>query len=117
MVSAVALCLQLVARTRPVKRLFAKLSKTNVAAEGADDIEATGSGVQPSTHIAKLGGPVIYLFKVLRLLSTLALLGLSITSLIFNDREENFEYSFDSRWVAFGFIGTYVCKPPHSSQI
>ena len=112
MVSAVALCLQLVARARPVKRLLAKFSKSKVAAEGADDIEAAGSGGQPSTLVAKLGGPVIYSFKVLRFLSTLTLLGLSITTLILNDREENFEYSFDSRWVAFGFIGTYVRHPP-----
>ncbi|KAI1795060.1 hypothetical protein LXA43DRAFT_1080347 [Ganoderma leucocontextum] len=106
--SALVLCLQLVARARPLKRLFAKFSKSDIAAEGADDIEATGSGVHPSTHVAKLGGPVIYGFKVLRLLSTLALLGLSITSLVLNERDENFEYSFDSRWIAFGFIGTYA---------
>ena len=112
MVSAVVLSLQLVARARPIKRLFAKFSKSNVSPEGVDDIEATGSAAQPLTHVAKLGGPVIYFFKVLRLLSTLALLGLSITSLILNDREENFEYSFDSRWIAFGFIGTYVREPP-----
>ena len=117
MLSVVALSLQLVVRARPVKRLLARFSKANAETDDLDDIEATGSGSQPSTHVARLGGPVIYLFKVLRLLSTLALLGLAITSLILNGREENFEYSFDSRWIAFGFIGTYVRTPPCLSDL
>ncbi|TBU53541.1 hypothetical protein BD310DRAFT_937787 [Dichomitus squalens] len=107
-VSAFVLALQLTARATPVRRILARLSKSDVEGDGTDDIEATGSDGQPLSHVAKLGGPVIYGFKVVRFLSTLTLLGLSIATPILNDRNDDSEYSFDPRWVAFGFIGTYA---------
>ena len=110
--SALVLALQLVARATPMRRLLAKLPKSDAGRANADDIEATGSDGQPLSRVAKLGGPIIYGFKVVRFLSSLTLLGLSIATLIINDRNDDFEYSFDSRWAELGFIGTYVCLPP-----
>ncbi|TBU23091.1 hypothetical protein BD311DRAFT_811015 [Dichomitus squalens] len=107
-VSAFVLTLQLIACSTPVRKILARISKADIDGDGADDIKATGSNGQPRSHVAKLGGPVIYGFKVVRFLSTLAPLGLSIATLILSDRNDDSEYSFDSRWVSFGLIGTYT---------
>lgn len=91
-----------------MQRLLAKTVNSVVSSKAGDDLEATGSNEQQVSHVARHGGPVIFAHKVVRLLSTLTLLALSIAGVVLNDRGDNIEFSFDSRWVASGLIGTYV---------
>ncbi|KAI0758154.1 multidrug resistance-associated ABC transporter [Fomes fomentarius] len=106
--SALLLSLQLLFRSTPVQRLLGKVINSDVSSKAGDDLEATGSNEQQVSHVARHGGPVIFAHKVVRLLSTLTLLALSIAGAVLNDREDNLGFSFDSRWVAFGLIGTYA---------
>ncbi|KAL1937768.1 hypothetical protein VTO73DRAFT_12921 [Trametes versicolor] len=106
--SAALLSLQLISRAPPVQRLYAKLTGAEASAKQGEDVEAAGNSGERPSHITQLGGPVIFAFKVSRLLSSVALLALSITSLAINGDEDDDEYFHDSRWVAFGLIGAYV---------
>ncbi|KAI0650859.1 multidrug resistance-associated ABC transporter [Trametes meyenii] len=108
-VSALVLSLQLISRTPPVQRLYARLTGSEVPAKEGDDVEVAGSDGPRPSHITRLGGPVIFSFKVARLLLSLALLGLSIASITLNGSDDDDEaYSLNTRWVAFGIIGTYA---------
>lgn len=108
--SALVLSLQLLFRAAPVQKFLAKLTNAETHAKSDEDIESSGTDGQSSSHIARLGGPVIFSFKVVRLLSCLTLFALSIAKLIVDDGKDDSRLSLDidSRWVAFGFIGTYV---------
>lgn len=106
--SALVLSVQLVARTTPVQRLFAKITKSDAPAKVDDDLEATGASSQPMSHVQQLGGPVIFGFKIVRLLCTLTLLALSVAGLFLHDATDTVDVSFDARWVVFGLIATYV---------
>ena len=107
--SALVLSLQFISLAPPVKRLHAKLTKSEVSSRPGEDVEAVGADGQRPSHIARLGGPVIFAFKTARLLCTLALLALSIASLAVNGTDDSSEDSYNPRWIAFGIIGTYVC--------
>lgn len=109
--SVVLLSLQLIARAPPVQRIYAKLTRTDLPAKQGEDVEATGNPTERPSHVARLGGPVIFAFKVSRLLCSVALLALSITSLAISGTQGDDEYSHNSRWVAFGLVGTYVRSP------
>ncbi|KAI0750650.1 hypothetical protein C8Q80DRAFT_1097969 [Daedaleopsis nitida] len=108
--SALVLSLQLLLRAAPVQKVFAKLTKSAANVKSDEDLESSGTAGQSPSHIARLGGPVIFSFKVIRLLSCFTLLALSIAHLIVNDRKDDSRLALDidSRWVAFGFIGTYA---------
>ena len=106
--SAFLLSLQLFFRSAPVQKLYARITRSDASKTTGDDLEASGSGEQQVSHVARHGGPVIFAFKVVRLLSTLTLLALSIAGAILNEGQDDLDFSFDSRWVAFGLIGTYV---------
>ncbi|KAI0329604.1 multidrug resistance-associated ABC transporter [Cubamyces sp. BRFM 1775] len=106
--SALVLSLQFICLAPPVKRLHAKLTKSEVSSTTSEDVEAAGVDGQRPSHIARLGGPVIFAFKAARLLCTLALLALSIASLAINGADDSSEDSYNPRWIAFGIIGTYA---------
>ncbi|RPD81341.1 multidrug resistance-associated ABC transporter [Lentinus tigrinus ALCF2SS1-7] len=106
--SALVLSLQLVARTSSVQRLFAKITKSDAPTKADDDLEATGASTQSLSHVEQLGGPVIFGFKVVRLLCTLSLLALSVAGLFLHDAGDTVDVSFDARWVVFGLIATYA---------
>ncbi|KAI0774725.1 multidrug resistance-associated ABC transporter [Trametes elegans] len=107
-VSALILSLQLISRAPLVQRLRAKLTGSDALAKTGEDLEAVGNDGEVPSHVVQLGGPVIFGFKLARLLFTLALLALSIASLAVNGAEDDSEYSYNSRWVAFGLVGTYA---------
>ncbi|KAI0677672.1 hypothetical protein C8Q78DRAFT_1003851 [Trametes maxima] len=107
-VSALILSLQLVSRAPPVQRLYARLTGSEIPAKDGDDVEVAGSDRRRPSHIIRLGGPVIFSFKAARLLSSLALLALSIASLTLNGADDDEESSLNPHWVAFGIIGTYA---------
>ncbi|KAI0371499.1 multidrug resistance-associated ABC transporter [Pilatotrama ljubarskyi] len=104
-VSAFVLSLQLVLRAPPIRRLYSRLTGADVSESQRDDIEAVGNDGERPSHVARLGGPVIFAFKVTRLLCSLALLGLSVASIVLNTADEDEEDS--SRWPAFGLVGAY----------
>lgn len=107
--SAFVLSLQLLSRASPIQRLYAKVTKSDVQKETGEDLEAVGTDGQRPSHIQRLGGPVIFAFKTVRLLSTLALLALSIASIAVNGTDDDDDDSYNARWVAFAITGTYVC--------
>ncbi|KAI9059804.1 multidrug resistance-associated ABC transporter [Trametes sanguinea] len=106
--SAFVLSLQLLSRSSPVQRLYAKITKSDVQKEATEDLEAIGTDGQRPSYIQRLGGPVIFAFKAVRLLSTLALLALSIASIAVNGTDDDDDDSYNARWVAFGITGTYA---------
>ncbi|OSD04422.1 multidrug resistance-associated ABC transporter [Trametes coccinea BRFM310] len=106
--SAFVLSLQLLSRASPIQRLYAKVTKSDVQKETGEDLEAVGTDGQRPSHIQRLGGPVIFAFKAVRLLSTLALLALSIASIAVNGTDVDDDDSYNARWVAFAITGTYA---------
>ncbi|RDX55372.1 hypothetical protein OH76DRAFT_1428233 [Lentinus brumalis] len=106
--SALVLALQLVARTRSVQRLYARITKSDVPVKVDNDLEATGASTQSASHVEQLGGPVIFTFKVLRLVCSLTLLALSVAGLFLHDADDTVDFSFDARWLVFGLIATYA---------
>ncbi|KAI0918391.1 hypothetical protein AcV5_002391 [Taiwanofungus camphoratus] len=90
-VSAVVLIYQLLAASKLVRTLRAKVSSASVSVEDgvSDDVEpAEGTGGQSSVvrHVRRLGGPVIFAFKCARLLSCIALSGLCIFAPVSEER-------------------------------
>ncbi|CDO77193.1 hypothetical protein BN946_scf184747.g6 [Trametes cinnabarina] len=106
--SAFILSLQLLSRSSHVQRLYAKITKFDVQRENGEDLEAVGTNGEGSSYITRQGGPVIFAFKATRLFSCLALLALSIASIVINGAEDDDEDSNNARWVAFGVMGTYA---------
>jgi len=77
--SILLLVLQLLWHSSPIKKLYVKATSS----EGPEEILAVGTDAQPlrvEGRVARLGGPVIFGFNVVRFLSCLALLGLSIVT-------------------------------------
>ncbi|KAH9854915.1 multidrug resistance-associated ABC transporter [Lenzites betulinus] len=106
--SVVLLSIQLIARTPLVQRLYAKLTRSENLAKHGEDVESSGHLGERPSHIARLGGPVIFGFKIARLLLTLALLALSITTVVTGGATDGDEYSVNVRLVGFGLIAAYV---------
>ena len=105
--SLAILSTQLVCRSTPVQRVFAKFTKSDVLPQSSEDVESSGASSQVTSHVAELGGPVCFAFLVTRLLSCLSLLGLYIAGLVLSD-EEGSEHNRESHWVAIGLSGTFV---------
>ncbi|KAI0832850.1 multidrug resistance-associated ABC transporter [Trametes gibbosa] len=106
--SAVFLTVQLVSRVPLVKRFYSKLVGSEDLAKTGEDVESVGHPGDCPSHISRLGGPVIFGFKIARLLSTFALLALSIATVAVKGATDGEEYSSNSRWVAFGLIAAYT---------
>ncbi|KAH9921469.1 uncharacterized protein B0H18DRAFT_1188953 [Fomitopsis serialis] len=92
--SLLVLLLQLIAHSEPVKKLYKRLatSENDSADEIEDENVDDAVGEQQhlsvvSQHMAQYGGPVIFAYRVLRLLCTLALLALSILTAVFTSRQ------------------------------
>lgn len=97
LLSVVILVLHLLFTSAPVKKLATRLfSSGNV--EGS-----TPSSPSPpeKSHIEQLGGSVIFGYLIARLLTSLALLGLSVATVILHHR-----VSHD--WLQVGLCGVYV---------
>lgn len=109
--SLAILLLQLVFRSGPVQHLYAKLARSDACPKVGEDVESNGSGGQVTSHVAELGGPVIFAFKLLRFFSCLALLALSVAEIVLRDEDvEGVESSMGSRWVVVGLTAAYVCR-------
>lgn len=91
------LFLHLVFTSAPVKKLAARLFSRGNAGESAP---SNLSSIEAS-HIEQLGGSVIFGYLVARLLTSLALLGLSVATVILH-------HSASHDWLEVGLCGVYV---------
>ncbi|KAH9939277.1 uncharacterized protein BXZ73DRAFT_76000 [Epithele typhae] len=105
--SIAVLLLHLLFRSNPVQLLLAKLSRSNTASELVEDVEATKYDGQSTSNVARLGGPVIFTFKLIRFFCVLVLLALSIATLLVRDEDENSHAPFKSRLSALALAGVY----------
>ncbi|KAH9912641.1 uncharacterized protein B0H18DRAFT_889646 [Fomitopsis serialis] len=84
--SLLVLLLQLIASSEPVKKLYKRLATSEN--DSVDDAAGEQQHLSVvSQHIAQYGGPIIFAYRVLRLLCTLALLTLSIFTAVFTSRQ------------------------------
>ncbi|KAL6299635.1 multidrug resistance-associated ABC transporter [Sparassis latifolia] len=94
-ISVVVLLFQLVLCSSPVKKLHARFTKSQRTSEENDctSVEQSES-FTIAKHVQQLGGPIIFGFQCVRLLSCLVLLGLSVFASTFEG---------DSHW-SLGFV-------------
>ncbi|KDQ56808.1 hypothetical protein JAAARDRAFT_36283 [Jaapia argillacea MUCL 33604] len=89
--SALLLLSQAIFLSKPLKKLYARLRLTKAVSEEGSEQEPTivdpqvGFFDELRAHIQSHGGAIIYGFKVARLVSVLALLGLSVATLILDE--------------------------------
>ena len=103
-VSVVVLFLHWVVVSGPVQRLVTRLFSSN-----QDEQEDGPSDVLlvEKSHVEKLGGTVIFGYLIARLLSCLALLGLSIATLLLQHDQNILKYGVGD-WLQLGLCGVYV---------
>ncbi|KAH9939279.1 uncharacterized protein BXZ73DRAFT_99483 [Epithele typhae] len=99
--SLVVLALQLASRTTLARRLSTKFS-------GCDVPQEEESCVEGQSPVARVGGTVIFSFKLARFFSTLALLGFSIAGLATSKPDLGQEGSLRAYWAGVGLTGTYA---------
>ncbi|KAI8982789.1 multidrug resistance-associated ABC transporter [Trametes punicea] len=107
-ISAFALSLQLIGRTPGVRRVFARLRKSNTLGKTGEDLEAVGNNGERPSHIAQMGGPAVLFCRITCLLSCVALLALSIAGLALSSADDDDEESDQSYWISFGLTATYA---------
>ncbi|KAK0480768.1 hypothetical protein IW261DRAFT_1474488 [Armillaria novae-zelandiae] len=100
-VSAVVFLLQIVFSSRRVRRLFQRSTVAPTADEEPQPdpepvVQPAGYFQDLKEHVSQSGGARIFTYRVLRLVGCLALLGLSITTLVL-DVEEN-ELTTSGKW-------------------
>ncbi|KAJ3772853.1 hypothetical protein FB446DRAFT_788322 [Lentinula raphanica] len=79
--SILLLLVHLIANSKPVRKLFRSLGPSSE--EVVPEVHTPASFIQElKLHVGSLGGPVIYTFMLARLIGSLALLGLSIATLM-----------------------------------
>ncbi|KII93466.1 hypothetical protein PLICRDRAFT_35686 [Plicaturopsis crispa FD-325 SS-3] len=100
--SAILVLLHLVLASKPVRKLFAAISPPK-SAPPEEDVDGTSPRIRPAglfadakEHVADHGGATIFTFKLVRFLGSLALLGLSIATLIL---EEEGSTTGDESWL------------------
>ncbi|KAH9940070.1 uncharacterized protein BXZ73DRAFT_99070 [Epithele typhae] len=107
--SCAVLLLQLLFRSsRAVRLLLAKVSRSNTASETVEDMESTRYDGQSASNIARLGGPVMFTFKLVRFFCVLSLLSLSIMTLLVYDEDGNPRAPLKPRLTALALAGVYV---------
>ncbi|KAJ3819299.1 hypothetical protein F5880DRAFT_1595008 [Lentinula raphanica] len=79
--SILLLLVHLIANSKPLRKLFRSLGPSSE--EVVPEVHTPASFIQElKLHVGSLGGPVIYAFMLARLIGSLALLGLSIATLM-----------------------------------
>lgn len=87
--SILGFVIHLIARVEPVRRLFRRNGTVPNSEESAAPVHPENLVQELNAHIGSHGGPLIYTHMLIRLVGTLALLGLSITSLILDEVRRN----------------------------
>lgn len=111
--SAVVLFLHLVLASGISKRLATRLFSSNKKTEESSPVHIP---VDERSHIAQLGGRVIFGFIVARLLSCLALLGLSVVTLVLHHKGGISRYESHD-WLQIALCGTYVSPSCYLSYV
>ncbi len=144
-ISALILVVHRVACSAIVQRLATRLlvfRKPPIEQEESDDaqleiVSSPHEGIvnDIKTHIVSLGGPTIFVYKILRLLGCLALVALTIATLIINDYHDSSGNNFvaglkkrkgkkkskskkpsesfsSSEWLQISLCLAYVCVQP-----
>ncbi|EMD41585.1 hypothetical protein CERSUDRAFT_110141 [Gelatoporia subvermispora B] len=112
--SAALLLLHIASHSEPVKFLRSKLSASHtVSADDASADTVVASGVDERSHIRRyvddLGGPTIFTFRLARLLSVVALLALSVVTVISSGiRKAHPGTSNQSAWFNISLCAVYV---------
>ncbi|EMD41587.1 hypothetical protein CERSUDRAFT_79219 [Gelatoporia subvermispora B] len=112
--SAALLLLHITIHSRPVKFLHSKLSASHtVSADDASSDTVVAPGVDERSHIRRhvddLGGPMIFAFRLARLLSVVALLALSIVTVMSSGfRKAHSGASNQSMWINISLCVVYV---------
>ncbi|OCH92734.1 hypothetical protein OBBRIDRAFT_419752, partial [Obba rivulosa] len=113
-VSAVLLLLHLFLQSNPARALRSRLlaseaslddasSETTLAAENEDYSES-----RVTRHVRRLGGPVIFAFRVVRLLCVVTLLALSIVTVISSRIRNVHSGIYNGIWLDVGLCGVYA---------
>ncbi|KAF8832671.1 hypothetical protein HHX47_DHR1001791 [Lentinula edodes] len=87
--SILGFVIHLIARVEPVRRLFRRIGTVPNSEESAAPVQPENLIQELNAHVGSRGGPIIYVYMLIRLVGTLALLGLSITSLILDEVRRN----------------------------
>ncbi|KAJ3890944.1 hypothetical protein GG344DRAFT_77404 [Lentinula edodes] len=87
--SVLGFVIHLIARVELVRRLFRRNRIVPNSEESAAPVHPENLVQELNAHIGSHGGPLIYTHMLIRLVGTLALLGLSITSLILDEVRRN----------------------------
>ncbi|KAK0208414.1 hypothetical protein DFS33DRAFT_1411920 [Desarmillaria ectypa] len=88
--SAVLFILHILLTWRPVRRFISRLRKNKTSLDNNREPQLTNQSLgilaEVREHVALHGGPTIFFYMVFRLLTSLALLGLSSASLVLDER-------------------------------
>lgn len=139
--SAVILILHIVVRSKPIKTLYTRLIPNSHTTGSRSSTPDPGQGIHPASffgqvkeHMSTHGGWVIFAYKVSRLVGCLVLLGLSLATLILEERGHISEIVFgisskhwgkrhrkhrhskdsefsDAEWLQVALCATTVCPP------
>lgn len=97
--SAFILILHIILLSKPLKKLYNRLSPSSEpSVEQTTAIPPTGVVPEFKEHISQHGGPTIFAFKVARFLGCLALLGLSVTSLVIDEISKTTDVGIAGKW-------------------
>jgi hypothetical protein len=107
--SAAVLLLHTILLLKPLQKHFARLLPARVSPENAlpeepQVVHSAGFFAEAKDHILKQGGPVVFTYKVARLLGCLAFLGVSLATLLLQENEA-------SRTDGFRILGKWGKKP------
>ncbi|KAH9945600.1 hypothetical protein B0H21DRAFT_822934 [Amylocystis lapponica] len=116
--SALLILLQLVVQSKPVRKLHARFTTSEVTLTGDEDYEVEEPLLTPkdtarpskiAQHVEQLGGPIMVGYKVVRFLSCLVLLGLSISTVV-SGKYANISVEFPSlaQWPQFAICAIYA---------
>lgn len=105
--SAVILILHVILLSNPAKKIYRRLLPKSRHSESEPSATDLSQGIYPASffgqvkeHISLHGGVVIFTFKVLRLVGCLALLGVSLATLILEEtgKIDDMLYGITGKW-------------------
>ncbi|KIK71390.1 hypothetical protein GYMLUDRAFT_254610 [Collybiopsis luxurians FD-317 M1] len=85
--SVLVFLVHIIADTSSARKLFRRQQSINAEEPVWNYAQPENLVQEVKIHVAEHGGPVIYMYMIFRLLGSLTLLGLSITSLVFDEIE------------------------------
>ncbi|OCH83579.1 hypothetical protein OBBRIDRAFT_840403 [Obba rivulosa] len=113
-VSAVFLLLHLFLQLNPARALRSRLFASGASLDDASSETTVTAKINDysesrvTRHVRRLGGPVIFAFRVVRLLCVVTLLALSIVTVISSRIRNVHSGVYNSIWLDVGLCGVYV---------